>query len=181
MSASPRTNILRCRADRTVATLAFAISALWVAACGDSDEHSHDVPAPYAGQVSPLDASSVADLMQGQITYEQFCAGCHGEKGLGDGPTGATLAEAPSNLVTGHITEDGDDYLLYVISEGRPAHSMPAFKGLLTQPNQIWQVILYLRHLQAEAAGTATDTGTNSTDGSSGTTESGTDQSSGTM
>src|SRR5690606_33754679 len=36
----------------------------------------------------------------GRALYDQYCIGCHGPQGLGDGPAAAGLARAPADLST---------------------------------------------------------------------------------
>lgn len=84
-----------------------------------------------AGCVSPGRTTGRAD-------YAQFCAGCHGVSGKGDGPAAAGLAVRPPDL-TGLSTRNGGTYpLAYVMTviDGytrRDQHGslMPGFGPLL--------------------------------------------------
>lgn len=104
-------------------------------------------PAEYAGKKSP--SLNAADIEKGKTTYQSYCAACHGEKGMGDGPASASLDPIPKPLAT---TENGlsDGYLYWRIAEGGlmdPFKSaMPAWKSVLDEEG-IWQVIGYLREL----------------------------------
>src|SRR5690606_39746581 len=53
----------------------------------------------------------------GKTIYEQRCASCHGEKGLGDGPAGQALDPHPGNLAE-LVKVAKDDYMFWRISEG---------------------------------------------------------------
>lgn len=102
----------------------------------------------YQGKASPLDASEI-DMSKAQTLYEENCNSCHGAEGVGDGVLASTLDPAPTNIARFakmHMAKD--DYMLWTISEGgAPVGStMPAFKDSLT-PDEIWQIVGYLRQL----------------------------------
>jgi mono/diheme cytochrome c family protein len=104
-------------------------------------------PAEYAGKKSP--SLSAADIERGKTTFQNYCAACHGESALGDGPAAASLDPTPQPLAK---TEIGlsDDYLYWRIAEGGlmdPFKSaMPSWKSVLDEDG-IWQVVGYLRKL----------------------------------
>lgn len=83
----------------------------------------------------------------GQQIFEQHCAVCHGEKGLGDGPGGASLPVKPFDLTT-HVLLHDEQYLYVTVLDGRGY--MPAFGPRLTQ-DQILDVIAYTRLLARNA------------------------------
>jgi hypothetical protein len=67
----------------------------------------------------------------------------------GDGPAAQALNPPPANIAaTSRMPMATDGYLYWTIVEGgAPLKSaMPAFQGAL-KPDQIWQIILYLRQL----------------------------------
>ncbi len=112
------------------------------------ERHMAPIPAEYAGLTSPVvaDADSLA---QGKAHFDQFCASCHGNAGLGDGPAAAALDPAPPMLAQTALMT-GDDYLFWRISEGgamEPFNSaMPAWKEILDEQAR-WDVINYARSL----------------------------------
>ncbi len=113
--------------------------------------HSVPIPTEYAGKVSPTEADATS-LAQGQQSFNLYCATCHGESGMGDGPAGVALDPAPPAIaMTSQML--GDDYLLWRISEGGamdPFNSaMPTWKGVLSE-DQRWDVINYVRSLGAD-------------------------------
>jgi mono/diheme cytochrome c family protein len=106
------------------------------------------LPSAYASNTNPLKPTA-ENLAAGRKLYEERCALCHGAKGFGDGPAGAALNPPPANiaaLMQRPMATDG--YLYWSIAEGgAPLGSpMPAFKDAL-KPDQIWQIILYIRTL----------------------------------
>lgn len=129
-----------------------AISALALAACGGggstASEERPAPPAEYAGKSNPVSGDAAA-IAAGKDLFATNCATCHGDKGMGDGPTAASLDPKPKPLATEMGTLK-DDYIFWRISEGgafSPFNSaMPAWKASLTE-DQIWQVIAFLHTL----------------------------------
>ncbi len=110
---------------------------------------THGIDAKYAKARNPLKPTA-ANLAAGKAVFQQTCSACHGPAGQGDGPAAKGLNPPPANMtaVMGMpIASDG--YLDWTVSEGGvPVHSaLPAFKAVL-KPDQIWQVILYVRTLR---------------------------------
>jgi mono/diheme cytochrome c family protein len=83
----------------------------------------------------------------GKTIYQRNCVPCHGEQGMGDGPTAGGLNPKPQPLAA---NQEGleDAYIFWRISEGglrAPfSSSMPSWKAILSE-QEIWQVISYLR------------------------------------
>jgi len=105
------------------------------------------VPAAYRSLKNPLPASET-NITAGKHLYATRCAVCHGSSGNGDGVAAAQLNPSPPNLnfaVGTPIASDG--YLYWAIAEGgAPVGSgMPPFKSTMEE-DEIWKVILYLRH-----------------------------------
>ncbi|MCP4139734.1 MAG: cytochrome c [Chloroflexi bacterium] len=108
--------------------------------------HHAEIPAPYAGIQSPIEAD-FASIERGKEIYRISCAECHGEGGMGDGQTGKLLNPSPAFIAhSSQMTADG--YLFWRISEGGAEFGtgMPAFKDKLEE-NEIWDAINYVRAL----------------------------------
>lgn len=96
-------------------------------------------------------------LAQGKELYTIFCAICHGEKANGLGyiydteqnPNAKYLA-APANLVNEVFSAASNGQFYYAIMYGR--NLMGAYKDKISYEER-WQVIHYIRSLQAKAAG----------------------------
>lgn len=104
------------------------------------------IPEIYRGAQSNLDPTK-EEVKEGGKLYSQFCASCHGIKGLGDGETGKSLSPSPALLA--FLIQNPtsvDEYLLWTISDGGEltGSDMPAFNGKLSR-NQIWKIIAYMR------------------------------------
>ncbi|HEU4950770.1 MAG TPA: cytochrome c [Holophagaceae bacterium] len=93
-----------------------------------------------ANPVSP----SPAALAKGKAVYLKSCESCHGQSGDGDGPKAKDLSKKPASLVPA-IKGQSDGALFWKVTEGKKP--MPSFETDLT-PDQIWQVIDYIRTLQ---------------------------------
>lgn len=109
------------------------------------------LPEEYEDLQNPLE-STAANLTEGETVYRTECALCHGESGTGDGEAGVNLDPAPTNIARfAQMRMASDDFLFWTLSEGGGVigSAMPAFKQNLSE-QQIWQVILYLRQMNAE-------------------------------
>ena len=131
---------------------AIIISALFISACGGGTQpekgetgKENVAPAPYGGKVNPFKGNSEA-AAAGKVLYEANCLSCHGAKGEGDGPAGASLNPKPENFVDA-LKDDSVDFVFYRTSEGgmmAPYNSsMPAWKDSLSEDER-WQIITYL-------------------------------------
>lgn len=92
-----------------------------------------------------------ADL-PGRVTYERWCAGCHGLEGRGDGPAAAFMLPRPRDFTSGlyqiKTTVAGslpsDDDILHIINEGMPGTAMPGWSESLTD-DQRHDLVAYLK------------------------------------
>jgi mono/diheme cytochrome c family protein len=88
-------------------------------------------------------------LAAGAQLFHENCATCHGETGVGDGPTGKFLTKKPANLTDSKLmSEETDGSLFWKISEGRAP--MPSWRDDLTKTER-WQLVNYVRKLAKEA------------------------------
>jgi mono/diheme cytochrome c family protein len=79
----------------------------------------------------------------GERIYAKHCGSCHGETGVGDGPTARLAGLKPANLPVA-VREKSRAEILGTISRGRQA--MPAFGRILTDAERE-AVYEYLRTL----------------------------------
>jgi mono/diheme cytochrome c family protein len=80
--------------------------------------------------------------------FHTFCTVCHGVAGAGDGPVGPKVA-APS-LLTPRAMGYSDGYIYSLIRYGRGI--MGKYGDKITEQDDRWQVVNYVRQLQAAAA-----------------------------
>ena len=94
---------------------------------------------------NPL-ASTPERIESGRQLFQTNCKHCHGAEGRGDGPAGLYFEPTPQPMQGERVTErkDGEIYWILTNSLG----NMPSFGKLLT-PEERWELILYIRSLQA--------------------------------
>ena len=74
--------------------------------------------------------------------FKSKCVMCHGEDGSGNTPSGKALKA--KDLRSDEVQKNSDAELTEVITKGRS--KMPAF-GQKLKPDQIQQLVAYIRHL----------------------------------
>jgi copper transport protein len=74
--------------------------------------------------------SDSASLARGRLLYEQHCAACHGETGIGNGPAAPSLLPPPADL-TLHARWHPNEQLDWFIANGVQGTSMVAFADSL--------------------------------------------------
>jgi len=112
------------------------------------EEHmagAHGVPEEAAAVSNPITADE-ASISIGADAFATNCAVCHGEQGLGDGPTAESLETKPADLTAGHVQGLSDGALFYIISHGKPDTPMPAWEDVLEEGAR-WNVVNFLRTL----------------------------------
>lgn len=92
----------------------------------------------------PTDLPPVAPE-RGQVLYDRFCATCHGQTGAG-GMGGAVGPVAPT-LLGARVAGFTDGYLYSYIKYGGTL--MPKYGDKITQPEDRWAVVDYVRSLNA--------------------------------
>jgi mono/diheme cytochrome c family protein len=90
-------------------------------------------PLELGGKLVPAET-----LNRGQVLFRRHCAGCHGRKGDGNGPSAASMTPRPRNFTRGQfkyksvvgdaLPLDGD--LLSTVREGLQGTHMPAWSNL---------------------------------------------------
>ncbi len=122
------TEAYRAGADRNVAWLHEHVPEVW-----------RNMPNPYA-------ASSEA-LLRGKKMYQEFCIGCHGPIGDGEGPAAAYLDPPPLNFTTLRRNLVQGKYIggifYYQIMNGITGTAMPYFKRML-ESEKIWDLSNYV-------------------------------------
>jgi mono/diheme cytochrome c family protein len=100
-------------------------------------------------------------INRGRFLYETYCLVCHGVAGRGDGPISATNGQTPPgpffgvrSLVNDTIARRTDGYIYAVIVSGMVMGRglMPVY-GDKVRGDDRWDLVNYVRTLQAEALG----------------------------
>lgn len=89
-----------------------------------------------------------ATVEVGRAYYRTFCAVCHGESGLGNGPISDVFPAIPS-VVTPQAMGRSDAYLYALIAKGRGL--MPEYSRI--PPAARWAIVEYLRTMEPGTAG----------------------------
>lgn len=85
------------------------------------------------------------DQWTGRILFAKHCKLCHGKKGRGDG-SGAKLLETPvANFNAPAFRKQSDGSIFYKIKKGRK--EMPSFEKVITEDEDLWMLINYIRRL----------------------------------
>jgi high-affinity iron transporter len=97
-------------------------------------------------------------LARGAQLYRRECTICHGETGLGDGPTGRVLRPPPTSLAGGPLLSDATPLSFYLrITIGTAGTAMPAYESRLPAADR-WALALYSSTLrQPRPAGAVPD------------------------
>lgn len=90
-------------------------------------------------------AAEQGNASNGKAHYEQYCAMCHGKRGLGNGPMAKATTPPASKLTTREVREKSDEQLLKDIADG-VGSTMPAWRGVLND-QQLLDVVAYVRAL----------------------------------
>lgn len=100
------------------------------------------VPAADRAQVNPVAGQPDAVAAGGKL-YQDSCSKCHGANGLGH-------ASRPP-IRSARVAAASDGELFWLLKNGEPFRGMPAWARL--PEGQRWQIIAYLRSIQAPAPG----------------------------
>ena len=93
-------------------------------------------------------------ITQGQIVYEETCAACHGDTGLGDGPDADAQETPPTNLteLAYWYTRSNETVFAGIANQGIPAHAYELADDAL------WAVVDYGRTFSYRYASSTTST-----------------------
>ena len=135
------------------AFVTFVLAAALPIAIGAYNPQQHQHPEggahqhPQAAKLKNPVAADAASIAAGQKLYGQYCAGCHGDAGHGDGAMGEDLTPKPSNLADAdwkHGATDGE--IFTVVRDGVKSTGMKPFRSKLTT-HQLWDVVNYVRSI----------------------------------
>lgn len=110
-------------------------------------------PDKFLKMVNPLEAS-VKNIFAGQTLFHFDavpgpCRACHGMSGNGLSILLRELSPSPRNFTCAQVMDSlPDGQLFWIIKNGSPGTTMPAFKRL--EDEQIWQLIHYIRHFSKD-------------------------------
>jgi len=103
--------------------------------------------APAAAASTPNAVKTNAEsVAAGKTLFAKYCQSCHGKTGLGDGTKASELKTEPGDFSKATFQAQSDGSIFYKISEGRD--DMPSFKKKISDPNDIWNVVNFVRTLK---------------------------------
>jgi mono/diheme cytochrome c family protein len=79
----------------------------------------------------------------GKELWAKNCKSCHGAKGLGDGPKGASLKTFAGDFSTAAFHAQTDGELFYKTNKGRD--EMPAYEKKIPDAGDRWALVAYMR------------------------------------
>lgn len=95
-------------------------------------------------------AAQAAPPAEGKALYTTWCAGCHGAKGLGDGPDAKGFDTKPSSLASSSYKRGtSDKAVLKIITKGIPGTPMDGYGNKL-KDDQRQALVQYLKFLRGE-------------------------------
>jgi mono/diheme cytochrome c family protein len=101
--------------------------------------------------LNPLGTGSENSLQRGAKVFANFCVVCHGADAAGMGPVAQRGFPPPPSLLLPHASEIRDGQMFHILTYGQ--NNMPSYASQLS-PQDRWNVITYVRSLQAPAAKT---------------------------
>ncbi len=87
------------------------------------------------------------NLISGREDYDEHCSVCHGIDGSGKNRIEAEFYPRVPRL-TGDTQQLSDAEIYFVIANGVALSAMPAF-GERHRPEEIWKLVMWVRHLAA--------------------------------
>jgi cytochrome c553 len=138
-------NLVRADVENPETTLA---TALKVGPCPET-RHTPRAPRNFLRMGSPLEDTPI-NLRLGETLYhldtQPSCKSCHGVRGNGMGDKSKEMSPPPRNFSCSYtMKEISDGQMFWIIKYGSPHTPMPKYEDLYDE--QIWQLILYIRHL----------------------------------
>ncbi len=94
---------------------------------------------------NPFSNTDEKTIRKGEKLYKQLCWTCHGKKGVGDGPAGASLDPKPADFSSEKVQIQTDGEIFWKITNGRKV--MPTYEDLLSE-KQRWQLVTFIRNLK---------------------------------
>ena len=103
-----------------------------------------NAPAASASKANPQKGHE--SISNGKVLFAKHCQSCHGKSGMGDGTKASELKTEPGDFSKAAFQSQSDGAIFYKISEGRD--DMPSFKKKMSDANDIWDVVNYVRTLK---------------------------------
>lgn len=93
-----------------------------------------------------VNLKDAAIISNGKDLWAKNCKSCHGAKGMGDGPKGASLKIFPGDFSSAAFQGMTDGELFFKTSIGRD--EMPVYEKKIPDANDRWGLVAYMRTLK---------------------------------
>lgn len=103
------------------------------------------IPIEAGNRKNPLPASEEL-IQQGQTTYSQACALCHGIDGHGRTNLGRAMYPPAMDLTSPHVQHWSDGELFWIIQNGVRLTGMPSWKATLSELDT-WKLVSLIHNL----------------------------------
>src|ERR1700693_2119610 len=101
---------------------------------------------PNSHKLNPV-AFTSENISFGKESFSRYCVSCHGLDAQNDGVAFANRLSPPvPSLVSVDVQAYSDGQLKWIIDNGLWPSGMPGSQAVLTE-QQMWSIVLYLRHL----------------------------------
>ena len=95
---------------------------------------------------STVKLNDAAVIASGKELWAKHCKSCHGAKGLGDGPKGASLKTNPGDFSSAAFQGQTDGEIYYKTAFGRD--EMPSYEKKIPDANDHWALVAFMRSLK---------------------------------
>ena len=113
--------------------------------------HAQPTPPPYDPETVPAPSAMPVGAVGGAL-YMENCAPCHGNTGLGDGPTAPDLSAPPAVFADPAVVwGQSPAEFFHTTKYGRMANMMPPWRNQMTD-DQIWDSVYYAWGLHTSQA-----------------------------
>lgn len=130
----------------TISIVAIILVAVGLFAFKSADQSSEwVVPDNYLKMTNPTDPEDEEGLEIGEELYIKHCRSCHGKEGLGDGSKAKDQDGDLGDFSSEEFQSQKDGALFYKSYIGRD--DMPNFEKKITDKEEMWFVVNYLRTL----------------------------------
>ena len=134
--------------------LTAALPGWWAAPVSAQDQAPRQSPPYDPAQVTAPLAPPIAAV--GRTSYLENCAPCHGEQGLGNGPTAVDLPEPATAFADrAAVWELSPSMLFHTTKDGRLEKLMPPWENQLDDA-EIWNTVAYAWSLHTKESETRT-------------------------
>jgi mono/diheme cytochrome c family protein len=86
------------------------------------------------------------NMKAAKALYAKHCKSCHGAAGKGDGPKSRELETPCGDFTEAKFKAQTDGEIFWKVKEGRD--DMPSFKKKISDDEEIWQIVNYVRTLK---------------------------------